>query len=87
MGVNLFQYKIRKDFTPPRLCYQPDKAHGSARVGAPVIWYVSDGEDGYMPIFTTVSATFTMYTWPVGTVRWVLSPSAVTVATSVPLAV
>ena len=27
------------DFTPPRLCYQPDKAHGSARVGAPVMCY------------------------------------------------
>ena len=30
---------LRKDFTPPRLCYQPDKAHGSDRVGAPVICY------------------------------------------------
>ena len=30
---------LRKDFTPPRLCYQPDKAHGSARVGAPVMCY------------------------------------------------
>ena len=78
---------LRKDFTPPRLCYQPDKAHGSARVGAPVICYGERQRCCYMPIFTTVSATFTMYTWPVGTVRWVVSPSAVAVATSVPLVV
>lgn len=30
---------LRKDFTPPRLCYQPDNTHGSARVGAPVMCY------------------------------------------------
>ena len=44
-----------------RLCYQPDKAHGSARVGAPVMCY---GEVMcfccYMPVFTITFLPSTM---------------------------